>query len=84
MAFQVELESREYGVEGRLERYPEQVELQLLVADSEGAATSAAIRFYPDGSSTGGLIDILRPGGSGVRIQVDWLLGRISQRTREG
>lgn len=84
VAFQVELESREYGVEGRLERYPEQVELQLLVADSEGAATSAAIRFYPDGSSTGGLIDILRPGGSGVRIQVDWLLGRISQRTREG
>ena len=37
------------------------------------------IRFYPEGGSSGGGIDLERPGGSGVRISVDWLMGRVSQ-----
>ena len=42
-----------------------------------------AIRFYPDGSSTGGSITLLRPSGAGVRLRVDWLLGRVSQESPE-
>lgn len=37
------------------------------------------IRFYPEGGSSGGGVDLERPGGSGVRISVDWLMGRVSQ-----
>jgi general secretion pathway protein H len=37
------------------------------------------LRFYPEGGSSGGGVDIEMPGGSGVRITVDWLVGRVSQ-----
>lgn len=37
------------------------------------------IRFYPEGGSSGGGIDLEREDGSGVRISVDWLVGRVSQ-----
>ena len=37
------------------------------------------IRFYPEGGSSGGGIDIERENGSGVRISVDWLIGRVFQ-----
>ena len=42
--------------------------------DSEGV-----IRFYPEGGSSGGDIEIARPNGSGVKISVDWLVGRVTQ-----
>jgi general secretion pathway protein H len=37
------------------------------------------IRFYPEGGASGGGVDIESDRGSGVSIDVDWLLGRISQ-----
>lgn len=37
------------------------------------------IRFYPDGSASGGGVDIAREDGSGTRISVDWLVGRVRQ-----
>jgi general secretion pathway protein H len=36
------------------------------------------IRFYPDGTSTGGSITLTRANGDGQRIRVDWLLGRVT------
>ena len=36
------------------------------------------IRFYPDGGSSGGDIDLERPDGSGVKVSVDWLMGRVT------
>ena len=36
------------------------------------------IRFYPEGGSSGGGIDLGREDGSGVRISVHWLVGRVS------
>lgn len=43
----------------------------------------AVVRFYPDGSSSGGNVSVVRASGAGVRLDVDWLLGRVSQ-TRLG
>lgn len=40
---------------------------------------TAVIRFYPEGGSSGGEVNIDLPGRSGVRINVDWLIGGISQ-----
>lgn len=39
----------------------------------------AAIRFYPQGGSTGGSVSLRRDNGTGVRLRVDWLLGRVTQ-----
>jgi general secretion pathway protein H len=43
--------------------------------DAEGV-----IRFYPEGGSSGGEIDIVKPNRAGVKITVDWLVGRVSQQ----
>ena len=37
------------------------------------------IRFYPEGGSSGGGVDLEIPERWGVRINVDWLVGRVSQ-----
>ena len=43
----------------------------------------AAIRFYPQGSSTGGSVSVQRENGEGVRLRIDWLLGRVTQEPLE-
>ena len=40
---------------------------------------AGVIRFYPEGGSSGGGVDIEIPGRHGVSIQVDWLVGRVTQ-----
>lgn len=43
-------------------------------------ADSSIIRFYPDGSASGGSLEIRRFDNRPIkRLRVDWLLGRISQ-----
>ncbi len=42
----------------------------------EGAGV---IRFFPDGTSTGGSILLEHKNGNGVQLRVDWLLGSIKQ-----
>jgi general secretion pathway protein H len=51
--------------------------LTLLTAESERLTqTAAAIRFFPDGSSTGGTITLTFRGRE-QRIEIDWLTGRV-------
>ncbi len=85
VAFTVDTEARRFGVDGRLAGdIPAELIVQLTVADAEVVDPSrGSIRFYPDGSATGGSIQLLRPAGGGVRLRVDWLLGRISQEPPE-
>lgn len=40
---------------------------------------SGVIRFYPEGGSSGGGVDIESPTGVGVKIGVDWMIGRVTQ-----
>lgn len=57
---------------------PADASLTLLTADEEQIdSTTGSIRFFPDGSSTGGNI-VLAHAGVERRIRVDWLTGRIS------
>ncbi len=58
---------------------PATLRFGLIVADRELDGERGSIRFYPDGSSTGGSIVVQRPSGDGVRLRVDWLLGRVTQ-----
>jgi general secretion pathway protein H len=79
--FRVDLANRTYGVEGRPSKaLPQSLRLRTTAADIEvDAERSAAIRFLPGGGATGGSVEILRPGGAGVRLTVDWLSGAVTQ-----
>jgi general secretion pathway protein H len=51
--------------------------LTLLTAESERSTqTAGAIRFFPDGSSTGGSITLTNRGRT-QRVEIDWLTGHV-------
>jgi general secretion pathway protein H len=58
---------------------PDGLEVSLVTATSELGrdARQGSIRFYPDGSSTGGRVTVSH-GERGYRVDVDWLTGRVS------
>lgn len=61
--------------------YPTGVSLEVLSAQEVNVLHpgKAVIRFYPDGTSTGGTVGIRHERGMGVDLKVDWLLGRVKQ-----
>jgi general secretion pathway protein H len=57
---------------------PADYQLSLVTTAGERrGVTDGAIRFEPDGSSTGGRIDLVA-GKRRVKIGIDWLSGRVS------
>ncbi len=48
------------------------------VRQEQTTARNAAIRFFPDGSATGGRISV-RTRGVGARVDVRWLTGEVTQ-----
>ncbi len=79
--FVVDVGHRTYGLDGGVRHaIPEAVQLGVTVADVEMRSGVAAIRFLSDGGATGGSVDVVRAAsGSGVRLRVDWLSGRVTQ-----
>lgn len=56
---------------------PREVTLDLVVgADGSGNSKVGIIRFFPDGSSSGGTVRMVRDGRS-RRIEIDWLTGAV-------
>lgn len=78
---QLDMVQRRYGVPPKAAgEWPEGYDIEAIVAQQEVVdGRVVQIRFYPDGSSTGGSIRIQRPNGAGTRVRVDWLTGRVSQ-----
>jgi general secretion pathway protein H len=76
----LDLESKEFEVPGvaEMRKLPQAIDFKLYTAQSEVTSEKrGSIRFYPDGSSTGGRITV----SSGERkflVDVDWLTGRVS------
>lgn len=77
--FVLDVEAQRYTAAGR-ERVlntPRQTTLVLLTAETEQVDLAAGnIRFFPDGSSTGGKITLSHGGRESV-VAVDWLTGRV-------
>jgi general secretion pathway protein H len=76
----LDMETREFTIpgEGRARKLPEGVDLKLYTADTEITSEHrGGIRFYPDGSSTGGRITV-SAGERKYLVDVDWLTGRVS------
>jgi len=73
------LETRTLTVAGQDKpvQLPAQLEMQLYTVEQELTSEKiAAIRFYPDGSSTGGRVTVAQ-GERKFEIDVDWLTGRV-------
>jgi general secretion pathway protein H len=76
----LDLDSREFQLPGEkgARKLPDGIDLKLFTAQSEVTSDKrGAIRFYPDGSSTGGRITV----ASGERkylVDVEWLTGRVT------
>ena len=81
-----DLEEMTYQAPDRdLVELPEGVEMKLLTARAELESESKGrIRFYPDGSSTGGRVTIIA-GEREWEVEVAWLTGEISiNKDKEG
>ncbi|RLA49008.1 MAG: general secretion pathway protein GspH [Gammaproteobacteria bacterium] len=70
--------TNEVRLNDRRTQLPEGLNLVVTTAREVNREDEGVIRFYPEGGSSGGGIDIERPGADGVRISVDWLVGRVS------
>lgn len=76
----LDMESREFvvGADPRVHSISDKIDLKLYTAQSEvSSERRGSIRFYPDGSSTGGRIT-LSSGERKYLVDVDWLTGRVS------
>lgn len=78
--FTLDINARVYRIAGGRDRAlgtPDGATLTLLTAESERLTeTAGAIRFFADGSSTGGTI-VLTHRGREQRVEVDWLTGHV-------
>lgn len=76
----LDLETRSVSISGREGSLsiPDDLDVELVSAVSElQDEGTGSIRFFPDGSSTGGRIT-LSYRGRGYDLDVDWLTGRVS------
>jgi general secretion pathway protein H len=65
------------GATGRELRLPDDVVVDALLAARCGdQPAGATIRFFPSGSSCGGVIALRRP-GTGYQVRVNWLTGGV-------
>lgn len=76
--FLLDVEKHAYrDADGREHALAEDLDLKFVTARSELAGANAGqIRFYPDGSATGGRITVSEDGRSYV-VTVDWLTGAV-------
>jgi len=75
----IDLSENSYTVSGRDKHYqiPEAIAITVVTAQTELAGEGTAnIRFYADGSSTGGRITLER-GAAVWKIDINWLTGQI-------
>jgi len=78
-------DSRSFAVDGKAYKsLSSQVTLTIVsAAELSPDQDTAVIRFYPDGSSSGGNVGIERVRGGGISLDIDWLMGRVVQRQLE-
>lgn len=80
VTFDVDVETRRFAVSRgrRTGSFPKDAEIILTTARSELFGDGAgSIRFFPDGTSTGGGVEIVRENRRFL-ITVDWLTGRVA------
>ena len=70
-------QSGELTLNGKVRQLPSSITLEVVSARELNRDGEGVIRFYADGSSSGGIVRLKHERGMGVEVQVDWLLGRV-------
>ncbi len=73
-------ESKRVTLNQDVRQLPESFNMLVSAAAELGDQGRGVIRFYPEGGSSGGDVELARPDKSGVKITVDWLVGRVTQQ----
>ncbi len=71
--------TRELRLNDTVKRLPSDLNILVHSARELNDRDAGVIRFYPEGGSSGGGVDIEVPDRWGVRVNVDWLVGSVSQ-----
>jgi general secretion pathway protein H len=71
--------TRELSLNDNVKVLPSAINIVVHSARELNDSNVGVIRFYPEGGSSGGGVDLEIPERWGVRINVDWLVGRVSQ-----
>ena len=72
--FRIDTDGLQFGLPRAMHSLPKGTTVAMTVAETERAANIGAIRFFPDGQSSGGEIALTLDGRS-ARIAVNWLTG---------
>ena len=70
--------TREISLGEIVKTLPESLQIEILGSGELNVDGAGVIRFYPDGGSSGGYVNLTHENGISVQVQVDWLLGRVS------
>ena len=74
----LDTEARTVALDGAVTTLPDSIAVAVSTRAGLVAGAVAAIGFAPDGSSSGGEIELAAPGHH-ARIDIDWLSGRVSR-----
>jgi general secretion pathway protein H len=69
------------GIDEQL-RLGNDISLSMLTARREVQPTGGSVRFFPDGTSTGGSL-VLKKDRRAISLEIQWLTGKISREDRE-
>lgn len=72
-------QANELRLNDTVKNLPSELNIVVRSAGQLNEGGVGVIRFYPEGGSSGGEVDIEIPQRSGVRIYVDWLVGSVTQ-----
>lgn len=81
--FNLNVKTNVYRITGKSKAYsvPGAIKMRLTTADSEiSDRNSGSIRFYPDGSSSGGRVTLVA-GAHKHLVDINWLTGHVVMRT---
>ena len=70
--------TRQLTLGEKVQELPGSMQLEVLGSRELNRDGAGVIRFYADGSSSGGVVSLENDAGRAVQVEVDWLLGRVS------
>jgi general secretion pathway protein H len=74
----IDPEKKELKLNNSVKGLPGSVEVTVVSARELNRDGAGVIRFYPDGSSSGGGVQLEDESGRRAQVRVDWLLGKVS------
>ena len=75
--------TRQISLGEKVRELPDDLQIEVLGSRELNRDGAGVIRFYPDGGASGGYVKVAHENGMSVEVQVDWLLGRVTQCSGE-